>query len=214
MTGNIGEAQRIDPADPRYPRNAIHYFGADAPPLEALGATELLDLDLLGFFSSIRTPPQLILGGLEIARSLRAEGIPLIGGFQAPLERECLALLLRGTQPLVICLTRGLLGMRIPRSWRAPLESKRLLVLSPFPERRRPTVLGGAARNRVVSALASRILVVNGRVGSRTYRIAADAIDRGKAVFCLEDRANSDLLMRGARPATMSALREGTPPSG
>jgi predicted AAA+ superfamily ATPase len=41
------------------------------------------------------------------ALALREAGIPVIGGFHAPMEKECLDLLLRGTQPVVICPARS-----------------------------------------------------------------------------------------------------------
>ena len=30
-------------------------------------------------------------------------GVPMIGGFHTPMEQECLEVLLRGQQPVVIC---------------------------------------------------------------------------------------------------------------
>jgi hypothetical protein len=54
---------------------------------------------------------------------LRGAGIPIIGGFHSPMEKECLDLLLRGQQPIVICPARSIQGMRIcgfpqPGDWR------------------------------------------------------------------------------------------------
>jgi len=35
---------------------------------------------------------------------MRDVGIPVVGGFQTPMEKECLRLLLRGSQPLLSAL--------------------------------------------------------------------------------------------------------------
>jgi hypothetical protein len=39
---------------------------------------------------------------------LQYYGVPVIGGFLSPMEQECLALLLRGTQPIIICPAQGM----------------------------------------------------------------------------------------------------------
>ena len=72
----------------------------------------------------------------------------MVGGFQSPMEKEFLDLLLRGAAGAVVCPARGLCVMRLPRAWRAPLNDGRLLVLSFFDEAvRRPTAAIAARRN-------------------------------------------------------------------
>lgn len=79
---------------------------------------------------------------------MRDAGVAVIGGFQTPIEKECLRLLLRGNQSLVICPARGIDNMRVPRDWRGRLEDGKILVLSPFPETvRRATAESAARRN-------------------------------------------------------------------
>jgi HEPN domain-containing protein len=39
-------------------------------------------------------------------------GVTVVGGFHAPMERECLTILLRGAQPVILCPARNI-GMRI-----------------------------------------------------------------------------------------------------
>ena len=69
----------------------------------AVGNLSLLDGALLGFFCSTKCPGEVILQTYDLARALRDAGVPVIGGFHSPMEQECLALLLRGQQPIVIC---------------------------------------------------------------------------------------------------------------
>ena len=93
---------------------------------------------------------------------MRDAGVPVIGGFQTPMERECLRLLLRGGQPVVVCPARGIARMRIPRAWRPALDEGRLLILSPFPETvRRPTAKIAAERNELVASLADRVFIAH-----------------------------------------------------
>jgi hypothetical protein len=91
-----------------------------------------LNLPLLGFFCSTKCPGNVIVHTYDLARTLRDAGVPVIGGFHSPMEKECLDLLLRGTQPIVICPARGIERMRLPATWHAPLSEARLLVISPF----------------------------------------------------------------------------------
>ena len=80
------------------------------------------------------------------------------------MERECLRLLLRGNQPVVVCPARGIDNMRIPRDWRPALDDGRLLVLSPF----QPATLG-CHRDCSVELLTVRELAP-GRLDDQRYR--------------------------------------------
>ena len=122
------------------------------PTIKSKGNLSLLDEPLKALFCSNRCPGDLILKTYDIVRAMRNAGVPIIGGFQTPMEKECLRLLLRGEQPVVVCPARGIDNMRIPRDWRRALENGRLLVLSPFPSTaRRPTVELAAQRNEIVA---------------------------------------------------------------
>ena len=98
------------------------------------GHLRLLDESLTALFCSNRCPGDLILKTYDLARAMRSAGVPVVGGFQTSMEKECLRLLLRGSQPVVICPARGIDNMRIPRDWRIALDGGRLLVLSPIPQ--------------------------------------------------------------------------------
>src|SRR5260370_30761201 len=100
--------------------------------IAALGSVAILRAPLLALFCSIRCPGKLILETYDLARALRDAGVPVIGGFHTPMEKECLDLLLRGTQPLVVCPARSIDGMRLPRQLQSAIAANRLLVLSPF----------------------------------------------------------------------------------
>jgi hypothetical protein len=46
------------------------------------------------------------------------------------MERECLTILLRGTQTVIVCPARSINGMRIKKEYEKPLKEGRLLFLS------------------------------------------------------------------------------------
>ena len=97
--------------------------GVSLPPQTThRGNLGLLNQPLTALFCSNRCPGDLILKTYDLARAMRDAGVPVIGGFQTPMEKECLRLLLRGSQPVVICPARGIENMRIPRDWRTALR--------------------------------------------------------------------------------------------
>ncbi len=88
----------------------------DLPPkFKSKGNLRLLEEQLTALFYSNRCPGDLILKTYDLARAMRDAETPVIGGFQTPMEKECLRLLLRGRQPVVICPARGIENMRVPR---------------------------------------------------------------------------------------------------
>ena len=103
------------------------------PKVNSKGNLSLLDEQLTALFCSNRCPGDLILKTYDLARAIRDAGIPVIGGFQTSMERECLRILLRGKQPVVVCPARSIDNMRTPLDWRPALDGGRLLVMSPFP---------------------------------------------------------------------------------
>ena len=82
--------------------------------LSVLGDLAFLRRDKLGLFCSVKCPGDLILRAYDYAKRLRDDGVAVIGGFHSPVEQECLRILLRGTQPVIICPARSLGEMRLP----------------------------------------------------------------------------------------------------
>ena len=170
-------------------------------PIAARGNLDILRGNSLALFCSVKCPGTLILRTYDFARALRDAGVTVIGGFHTPMERECLALLLRGTQPLVVCPARSIDGMRLPAEWKAPLAEGRLLLLSPFPDReRRVTAHLSEKRNAFVAALATRVFVAHAAARGKTERFCSDIVASGKPLLTLDDPANANLIAIGARP--------------
>ena len=159
------------------------------------GNPDLLSEPLTALFCSSRCPGDLILQSYDLAKALREAGVPVIGGFQTPLEKECLRLLLRGTQPIVICPARGIENMRVPRGWRLALDDGRLLLLSPFPStHHRPTAELSAQRNDLVASLATRVFIAHAAPGGKTETFARKLAYAGKPLVTLAGPANANLV--------------------
>ena len=178
------------------------------PRVWAIGNLQILEQPLLGFFCSTRCPGEIILQTYDLAIALREAGVPIIGGSHTPMEQECLALLLRGTQPIVMCPARSIAQMRLPADWRQAVAADRLLILSPFEAQyRRPTVELTAHRNRFVAALSAQVLIAHAAPQSKTATLGLELLQQNKPVFTLMHPANEPILAAGARAATLTALR-------
>ena len=75
--------------------------------IKSKGNFRLLDKPLTALFCSNRCPGDIILKTYDLARAKRDAGEPAVGGFQTPMERECLRLLLRGSQHPPVCREEG-----------------------------------------------------------------------------------------------------------
>jgi len=134
-------------------------LSAENSHLHMIGNKGILQSKTLALFCSRRCPGSLILKAYDLAHSLREAGVTVIGGFHTPVEKECLRILLRGKQPLIICPARSIEGMRIPSEWKHVIEQNRLLLLSPFEKKqRRMTAALAEQRNQFVSSIADDIL--------------------------------------------------------
>lgn len=192
---------QIDQKSPNYPAMLRGGRGIERfPHLTALGNTDILAKPLLGFLCSVRCPGEAILRTYDAARVLRDAGVPVIGGFHSPMEKACLASLLKGHQPVVICPARSIDNMRIPTLWRKPLEDGRLLVLSSFRSvEKRVTAALAERRNRLVGVLAHALLVPYASPGGATEDVALAMMEKDKKVLCLSGVENTKLLECGAR---------------
>jgi predicted Rossmann fold nucleotide-binding protein DprA/Smf involved in DNA uptake len=199
-----------------YPPSLQKYLGRHAPAvITGLGKLYILNQKKLAFFCSVKCPGHLILKTHDFVKSLvgAIQELPLqkkiavIGGFHSPIEQECLKILLRGTQPIIICPARSLSGMRIGVEYKKTIEEGRLLFLSPFKEsQRRNTVETAMDRNRFVAALADAVFVVHASPNSKMEKFCYEVLKFGKPLYTFESEANKFLINIGAKPLSESNL--------
>ena len=196
--------------DSCYPPALRKYLGDRAPAtLAALGSLDILRQKKLALFCSVKCPGTLILQTYDLACALRNAGVTVISGFHSPMEKECLALLLRGTQPVIVCPARSIERMRVPTGWKAPLAEGRLLLLSPFGEKlRRVTTTLAQKRNEFVAALADAVFVAHAAPGSKMEQFCHDMLTLGKPLLTLESDENASLIARGARSVQPGCIGE------
>ena len=195
---------RLDRSDTAYRTALNHYLGKDAPlSVAALGNLEILTHNKLALFCSVKCPAKLILQTHDLAYALAQAGVTVMGGFHSPVEKECLRILLRGSQPVIICPARGLRKLRIPKEWKKPLDEGRLLFLSPFSDNRhRSDIQMSLYRNRFVAAIAERIFISYAAPRSKTEEFCREILGWNKPVYTFGHTSNDKLIALGARPLT------------
>ena len=197
----VMKVRQIWQNDSQYPGRLVRRMGGAAPPfINTAGNSDILKSPGIGLICSIQCPGSIVFKTFDVIRRLRDQGVVLIGGFHSPMERECLDLLLRGSQPVILCPARSLRNLRMGKAARKALADGRLLVLSVFgDEVRRTTSPQAVFRNDVVAALSEAILVPHASKDGKTRATVHRALGDGQKVFAFEDEANSDLIRFGAR---------------
>jgi predicted Rossmann fold nucleotide-binding protein DprA/Smf involved in DNA uptake len=152
----------ITPSDIHWPRQLTERLRADAPVrLWAIGKLEILATRKVGLFCSVHCPDSAVPGAYDAARKLRDNGVTVVSGFHSPVEKECLRILLEGSQSIIICPPRALEKVRLSAEWRQALNYDRLLLLSAFEKPRRADKESARKRNELVAALSDEVLIIH-----------------------------------------------------
>ncbi|MGE5341382.1 MAG: DNA-binding protein [Candidatus Omnitrophota bacterium] len=193
--------KRIDKNDPSYPANLSILTGKESlQTLHAIGDISILRNPLSALFCSVRCPAEIILKTYDLIRDLRDSGVIFIGGFHSPIEKDCLEILLRGCQPIVICPAKSIDKMRIPGNWAPLIDNGRLLILSPFvPRQKHITSERAQYRNLFVAALAKEIYIFHAANGSKTRDLFRQVLTWGKPVHTFNHPVNGNLIDAGAQ---------------
>ena len=157
-----------------YPGILSRRLGEAAPPqLDFLGTLGHLALPKTALFCSARCPGDAILRAYDQAARWRDAGRCIIGGFHSPVEKECLRILLRGKQPIIICPARSLENMCLPSDWKKPLADGHLLIFSCFTTaQNRVTTELATRRNELVAALADEVWFAHIAPGGQMERLS------------------------------------------
>jgi predicted Rossmann fold nucleotide-binding protein DprA/Smf involved in DNA uptake len=171
------------------------------PVATSRGNLRILDRHIVAIFSSSRCPGDLIVRTYDFIRAIDDPNLAMAGGFHSPIEEECLTLLLRNSQPVIICPARAISTMRLRPQWREPFDVGRVLLLSVLPDTcKRITGHSSEVRNHFVASIAGEILIPHAAPGSKTEAFCRKLIQAGKPVSTFESPANAHLIRLGAQP--------------
>jgi hypothetical protein len=126
---------------------------------QSLGNTDLLNLSKTAFLCSRQVPASVVLKCYDWAIEQREKGVCVISGFHSQIEKDVLHYLLKGKQPIIIALARGL-KEKLEPEFEKPLQEGRLLIISPFDKTvKRVTEETAETRNKLMIDLADNITI-------------------------------------------------------
>lgn len=99
-----------------------------------VGNIDLWSLHKTAFLCSRKVPAAQVLKCYDWAIAMRDAGKWVILGAHSQLEKDVLHYLLKGTQPVVVVLARGM-KKKLEPELQAEVEKGRLLVVAPFPSK-------------------------------------------------------------------------------
>jgi predicted Rossmann fold nucleotide-binding protein DprA/Smf involved in DNA uptake len=187
--------------DSSYPETLSRYLGKHAPKtIMVVGNLGTLQNKTLAIFSSIKCPGAVILKTYDLMRKIRETGVTVISGFHSPMKRECLNILLKGEQPVIICPARSIEGMRLKAEYKKLLDEGMLLLLSPFTEKeKRISSESSLRRNYFVAALADSIFIPYAVPNSKTEQFCKKLLTWNKPMYTLFAEANANLVATGIK---------------
>lgn len=125
----------------------------------SLGNYELLKLSKTAFLCSRKVPASVVLKCYDWAIKQRDKGNCVISGFHSQIEKDVLHYLLKGKQPIILALARGL-KERLEPEFDKPIEQGRLLIITPFDKTiKRVTEETAKKRNELMISLANQITI-------------------------------------------------------
>ena len=133
--------------------------------MEHIGNIELLKLPKTAFLCSRKVPASIILKCYDWAIAQREAGNCVISGFHSQIERDVLHYLLKGEQPIILILARGL-KKKIELEFERPLNDGRMLIISPFESSvTRASEVTAATRNKLMIELGDELYIGHASAG-------------------------------------------------
>jgi predicted Rossmann fold nucleotide-binding protein DprA/Smf involved in DNA uptake len=124
-----------------------------------IGNLKHLELHKIAFLCSRQIPASAVLKCYDWAITQREAGNCIISGFHSQIEKDVLHYLLKGTQPIIIVLARGL-KQKLEPEFVEHLEQGRLLIITPFESNiTRVSKQTALLRNQFMMALADDVVV-------------------------------------------------------
>ncbi len=153
---------------------------ASETPAHTLGNTSLLNLHKVAFLCSRKCPAAVVLKSFDWAIEQREKGACVISGFHSRIEKDVLHYLLKGTQPIILALARGMMK-KWPPEIKAALDAGRLLIITRYAD----SVTHASEetcyqRNRLMMELADEIVIGYASPGGNLERLCGE--NHGKKI--------------------------------
>lgn len=139
-----------------------------------LGNTNLLGLHKVAFLCSRKCPAAVVLRSYDWAIEQREKGTCIISGFHSRIEKDVFHFLLKGTQPVILALARGMMK-KWPPEIKSALNAGRLLIITRYAD----SVTHASEetcyhRNRLMLDLADEIVIAFASPGGNLEKLCAE----------------------------------------
>lgn len=150
-----------------------------------LGNAEILKQHKVAFLCSRKCPANIVLKSYDWAIKQREKGVCVISGFHSKIEKDVFHFLLKGTQPIILALARGM-GKRLEPEIQEAINKNRLLIIAPFDETvKRVTAETAFQRNRLMAELTDEILIAYASKGGNIESLISEISSKGKPIMTL-----------------------------
>ena len=137
-----------------------------------LGNKQILNNPMTAFFCSDKYSSKSVLACYDWATEMKKAGRIVISGFQSRLEKDVLEILIKGSQPVVMALARGIYKS-CPIQYADAVREGRMLILSQFEDELTVVTKEQAyARNIKVIELATDVVIGHINEGGMLEAIA------------------------------------------
>ncbi len=165
--------------------------------MKYVGNYELIMLPKTAFLCSRQVPASIVLKCYDWAIQQRNAEHCVISGFHSQIEKDVLHYLLKGDQPIIIALARGL-KKRLEPELKQALAQNRLLIITPFGSGvTRANQKTANKRNELMTSLADEIVVSYAQPGGNIERLIIKWLKKGKKVKTFDVAENISLIKQG-----------------
>jgi hypothetical protein len=168
--------------------------------LHFLGNRDILNLHKTAFLCSRKYPASIVLKSYDWAVRQRDEGRCVISGFHSTIEKDIFGYLIKGTQPVILALARGL-KKRWSKEVLDAIESERLLVITLFDVSVKRVVRETAIkRNELMIQLAEEVLIAYASPKGNLENIVQQYKNSNKKIHCFDVVNNEHIMKQGVEP--------------
>lgn len=123
------------------------------------GNIEILQLNKTAFLCSRKIPASIVLKCYDWAIEQREAGNCIISGFHSQIERDVFHYLIKGRQPIIIAMARGIPD-KLPEKLKKSVDDGRILLISHFnKDIKKVTVETAYIRNKLMIDIADKVTV-------------------------------------------------------
>jgi len=127
--------------------------------LSYFGNKNIMKNHKIAFLCSRKCPSDIIIKSLDWARDKKNNGDCIISGFHSRIEKDVFDILMKGKQPIILVLARGM-KEHWPIKIKKAIEEERLLVISPFENNVKYVTQETAnIRNELMTKIAEEIFI-------------------------------------------------------